>query len=92
MSPVAEASGAYRPDDERAAELLRAIFGRTTVKVTRRGDVLRNGRLIGSVDRHDGHIGPLREAKTWRYVTEGGRVSPDRYPTRAAAVAALEAL
>lgn len=62
------------------------------IRVTSRGEVLRNDRLIGSVDRHDGHIGPLCEVKTWRYVTDGGRVSPDRYPTRAAAVAALAAL
>jgi hypothetical protein len=63
-----------------------------THRVTKAGAVLRNGRLIGSVDRHDGHIGPLRPLKTWRYVTDGGRTSPDRYPTRALAVAALVAL
>jgi hypothetical protein len=62
------------------------------ITVTKAGAVLRNDRLIGSVDRHDGHIGPLRQAKTWRYVTGGGRTSPDRYRTRLAAVAALVAL
>lgn len=64
----------------------------SAIAVNRRGDVLRAGRLIGSVDRHDGHIGPLRQIKTWRYVTDGGQVSPDRYPTRTTAVAALAAL
>jgi hypothetical protein len=59
-----------------------------TVRVDRDGRVWRNDWLIGWVDRYE-RMGSRQPVRTWRWVNLGGHTSPDRYPTRAAAVQAL---
>jgi hypothetical protein len=59
-----------------------------SVRVDRTGRVWRGDRLLGYVDRYQ-RMGPRQQVRTWRYVNLGGHTSPDRYPTRAAAVDAL---
>lgn len=60
----------------------------TPVRVDRAGKVWRGDTLLGYVDRHE-RTGPRQPVRSWRYVTPYGHTSPDRYPTRAAAVEAL---
>jgi hypothetical protein len=58
-------------------------------RVDRTGKVWRGERLLGYVDTYRP---PSAPPGRWRYVDVAGRTSPERYPTRAAAVAALVAL
>lgn len=53
------------------------------------GMVLRNGHLVGYVDRY--HMTRRQLDHTWRYVRVGGSTDGQRYPTRREAVAALMA-